>query len=224
MKDVAIVSAVRTPVGKFLGALSDISAVDLGALVVREAVRRAGLPLEKIDECIMGCVLPAGLGQNLVETMLPSLSVPSMEAQAQTMMASALPSMEVPSLEAQAQTLMATALQGSGQQINGTPQPAVPGVPADFPVAQDAANLKVLATGDKAQINYQTKMSLIEVVSFCTAQLTSAGLQIRPDLLSLTETTVNLVFAKSSSPTDIVVQGVTTNGMTNVNVRYEVVK
>ena len=166
----------------------------------------------------------AGMGKNLVETMLPSLSVPSMEAQAQTMMASALPSMEVPSLEAQAQTLMATALQGSGQQINGTPQPAVPGVPADFPVAQDAANLKVLATGDKAQINYQTKMSLIEVVSFCTTQLTNAGWQIRPDLLSMTDTTVNLVFAKSSSPSDVVVQGVTTNGLTNVNVRYEVVK
>jgi acetyl-CoA C-acetyltransferase len=64
MKDVVIVSAVRTPVGKFLGALSDISAVDLGALVIREAVRRAALAPEKIDECIMGCVLPAGLGQN----------------------------------------------------------------------------------------------------------------------------------------------------------------
>ena len=165
-----------------------------------------------------------GLGQNLVETMLPSLSVPSMEAQAQTMMASALPSMEIPSLEAQAQTLMATAMQGVGQQPNGTPQPAVPGVPADFPVTQDAANLKVLATGDKAQINYQTKLSLVEVVSFCTAQLTNAGWQIRPDLLSLTDTTVSLVFAKSSSATDIVVQGVTTNGMTNVNVRYEAVK
>ena len=64
MKDVVIVSAVRTPVGKFLGALSDISAVDLGALVIREAVHRAALAPEKIDECIMGCVLPAGLGQN----------------------------------------------------------------------------------------------------------------------------------------------------------------
>jgi acetyl-CoA C-acetyltransferase len=70
MKDVAIVSAVRTPVGKFLGALSDISAVDLGAIAVREAVRRAtfspesGLAPTDIDECIMGCVLPAGLGQN----------------------------------------------------------------------------------------------------------------------------------------------------------------
>jgi hypothetical protein len=166
-----------------------------------------------------------GLGQNLVETMLPSLSVPSMEAQAQTMMASALPS-----LESQAQTLMSTAMAGAGQQLEGTPQPAatggkVPaGVPADFPISQDAANLKVLATGDKAQINYQTKMSLIEVVSFCTTQLTNAGWQIRPDLLTLTDTTVNLVFAKSSSPADIVVQGVSTNGMTNVNVRYEVVK
>ena len=64
MNDVAIVSAVRTPVGKFLGALSAISAVDLGAIVVREAVRRAGMAPESVDECIMGCVLSAGLGQN----------------------------------------------------------------------------------------------------------------------------------------------------------------
>ncbi len=64
MTDIAIVSAVRTPVGKFQGALSDFSATDLGALVVREAVSRAQLRPEDIDECIMGCVLPAGLGQN----------------------------------------------------------------------------------------------------------------------------------------------------------------
>ncbi len=64
MRDVAIVSAVRTPVGKFQGGLSDLSAVELGALAVREAVRRAGLPADAVDECVMGCVLPAGLGQN----------------------------------------------------------------------------------------------------------------------------------------------------------------
>ena len=64
MKNVVIVSAVRTPVGKFLGALSEVSAVELGALVVRESVRRAGIAQGEIDECIMGCVLPAGLGQN----------------------------------------------------------------------------------------------------------------------------------------------------------------
>jgi acetyl-CoA C-acetyltransferase len=64
MRDVVIVSAVRTPVGKFLGALSEVSAVELGALVAREAVRRAGIAQGEIDECIMGCVLPAGLGQN----------------------------------------------------------------------------------------------------------------------------------------------------------------
>ncbi|MDR3734523.1 MAG: acetyl-CoA C-acetyltransferase [Acidobacteriaceae bacterium] len=64
MTDVAIVSAVRTPVGKFQGGLSDLSAIDLGALVVREAVRRAGIAPETVDECVMGCVLPAGLGQN----------------------------------------------------------------------------------------------------------------------------------------------------------------
>ena len=64
MRDVVIVSAVRTPVGKFQGALSEMSAVELGAIVVREAVRRAGVAAESVDECVMGCVLPAGLGQN----------------------------------------------------------------------------------------------------------------------------------------------------------------
>lgn len=64
MKDVVIVSAVRTPVGKFQGALADLSAVELGAVAVREAVRRAGIDAAAVDECVMGCVLPAGLGQN----------------------------------------------------------------------------------------------------------------------------------------------------------------
>jgi acetyl-CoA C-acetyltransferase len=64
MKDVVIVSAVRTGVGKFQGALSELSAVQLGALVVREAVRRAGIDAASVEECLMGCVLPAGLGQN----------------------------------------------------------------------------------------------------------------------------------------------------------------
>ena len=64
MRDVVIVSAVRTPVGKFQGALSELSAVELGALAVRAAVERAGVDAASIDECIMGCVLPAGLGQN----------------------------------------------------------------------------------------------------------------------------------------------------------------
>ena len=64
MRDVVIVSAVRTPVGKFQGALSEMSAVQLGAVVVREAVLRAGIEAASVDECVMGCVLPAGLGQN----------------------------------------------------------------------------------------------------------------------------------------------------------------
>ncbi len=64
MKEVVIVSAVRTPVGKFQGSLQSFSAPQLGALVVREAVRRAGVEPAQIDECIMGCVLQAGLGQN----------------------------------------------------------------------------------------------------------------------------------------------------------------
>jgi acetyl-CoA C-acetyltransferase len=62
--DVVIISGCRTAVGKFQGALADLSAPQLGAIVVREAVKRAGLKSDQVDECIMGNVLPAGLGQN----------------------------------------------------------------------------------------------------------------------------------------------------------------
>ncbi|MBI4564552.1 MAG: acetyl-CoA C-acetyltransferase [Planctomycetes bacterium] len=64
MIDVFIASAARTPVGKFLGSLSRLSAPRLGAVAVREAVRRAGLSPEDVEECFLGCVLQAGLGQN----------------------------------------------------------------------------------------------------------------------------------------------------------------
>jgi len=62
--DVVIISGCRTAVGKFQGSLADLSATQLGAVVVREAVKRAGLNSDQVDECIMGNVLPAGLGQN----------------------------------------------------------------------------------------------------------------------------------------------------------------
>jgi acetyl-CoA C-acetyltransferase len=62
--DVVIISGCRTPVGKFQGSLSDLSAPQLGAIVVREAVKRAALDATQVDECIMGNVVSAGLGQN----------------------------------------------------------------------------------------------------------------------------------------------------------------
>jgi acetyl-CoA C-acetyltransferase len=64
LDDVVIISACRTPVGKFQGSLSDIGAPQLGALVVREAVKRANIEPKLVDECIMGNVVSAGLGQN----------------------------------------------------------------------------------------------------------------------------------------------------------------
>ena len=62
--DIVIISAVRTPVGKFQGSLSDIPAPKLGAIAVKEAVSRAKIDPAKVDECIMGNVVQAGLGQN----------------------------------------------------------------------------------------------------------------------------------------------------------------
>jgi len=62
--EAVIVAAARTPVGRFLGALADVPATRLGAIAIAEALTRAGVPAEDIDEVIMGNVLQAGLGQN----------------------------------------------------------------------------------------------------------------------------------------------------------------
>lgn len=62
--DVVIISGVRTPVGRFQGSLSDFSAPQLGAIVVREAVQRANIDPQQVEECILGNVVSAGLGQN----------------------------------------------------------------------------------------------------------------------------------------------------------------
>ncbi len=64
MKDAYILSACRTPIGKYLGALSSFTATQLGTTVVREALQRSGLDAGQVDEVIMGNVLSAGLGQN----------------------------------------------------------------------------------------------------------------------------------------------------------------
>ncbi|MCF0148724.1 MAG: acetyl-CoA C-acetyltransferase [Clostridium sp.] len=65
MKEVVIASAVRTPIGSFGGGLKDVSAADLGALVIKEAVNRAGIKGELVEEVLMGNVIQAGLGQNV---------------------------------------------------------------------------------------------------------------------------------------------------------------
>ena len=62
--DVVIIAGCRTPIGKFQGSLSDMTAPQLGAVVVREAVKRANVEPRLVDECIMGNVVGAGLGQN----------------------------------------------------------------------------------------------------------------------------------------------------------------
>lgn len=63
MKESVIVSAVRTPIGGFMGSLSSLKATELGSIAIKEAVSRAGIKGGDVSEVIMGCVLPAGLGQ-----------------------------------------------------------------------------------------------------------------------------------------------------------------
>jgi acetyl-CoA C-acetyltransferase len=76
MQDVFIVSAVRTPTGKFLGALKSFKATELGAKVVQEAVARAGVRPEAVDEVILGNVVSAGLGQNPARQAALGASLP----------------------------------------------------------------------------------------------------------------------------------------------------
>jgi acetyl-CoA C-acetyltransferase len=64
MKEAVIVSAVRTPLGSFNGSLTNLGATQLGALVIEEAINRAGIPKNAVNEAIMGIVLPLGYGQN----------------------------------------------------------------------------------------------------------------------------------------------------------------
>lgn len=76
MKEVVIVSAVRTAIGKFGGSLKDVSAADLGALVIKEALNRANVKPELVDEVIMGNVISAGLGQNVTRQAIIKAGIP----------------------------------------------------------------------------------------------------------------------------------------------------
>ena len=64
MDEVVILSAVRTPIGKYGKALADIKATELGAIAVRAATEKAGIDVKDVYECLMGNVISAGLGQN----------------------------------------------------------------------------------------------------------------------------------------------------------------
>jgi acetyl-CoA C-acetyltransferase len=76
MREVVLVGACRTAVGKFGGSLKDIPAVELGAIVIKEALRRAGLQPEMVDEVILGCVLTGALGQNPARQALLKAGIP----------------------------------------------------------------------------------------------------------------------------------------------------
>ncbi|WPC42279.1 acetyl-CoA C-acetyltransferase [Clostridium sp. JS66] len=76
MREVVIVSAVRTAIGKFGGALKDVTTVELGATVIKEAVKRAGIKPEQVGEVLMGCVYQAGLGQNAARQASVNAGIP----------------------------------------------------------------------------------------------------------------------------------------------------
>ena len=76
MVDAVILSAARTPIGKFLGALKDLSAVDLGVITVRSAIERSGIDHSLIEEVIMGNVIQAGNGQNPARQVALRVGIP----------------------------------------------------------------------------------------------------------------------------------------------------
>lgn len=76
MENIVLAGGVRTPIGAFQGAFADISAVDLGAAAVREALKRSGVKPEDVDEVLMGCILQGGLGQNPARQILLKAGIP----------------------------------------------------------------------------------------------------------------------------------------------------
>ena len=75
-REVVIVSACRTPIGTFGGALKDVPAVELGSLVMKEALKRAALTGEQLDEVVFGCVLQAAQGQNVARQAMINAGIP----------------------------------------------------------------------------------------------------------------------------------------------------
>lgn len=75
-REVVLVGACRTPIGTFGGAIKDVGAADLGAIVMAEAIKRAGIQAEQIEEVIFGCVLQAGLGQNVARQCMIKAGIP----------------------------------------------------------------------------------------------------------------------------------------------------
>lgn len=76
MREVVIVAAARTPVGSFNGSLSGVSAVDLGAIAIKEAIKRAGIIPDMVDQTIMGCILQAGQGQGVARQAAVKAGIP----------------------------------------------------------------------------------------------------------------------------------------------------
>ena len=76
MKELYVVNCCRTAIGYFGGALKNTPAADLGAIVVKEALNRAGVKPEQVDELMFGCILTAGLGQNVARQVSIKAGIP----------------------------------------------------------------------------------------------------------------------------------------------------
>ena len=76
MKELYVVNCCRTAIGSFGGALKGVPAADLGAIVVKEALNRAGVKPEQVDEVMLGCVLTSGLGQNVARQVAVKAGIP----------------------------------------------------------------------------------------------------------------------------------------------------
>ena len=78
MKEVYVVNCCRTAMGSYGGSLKDTPAVDLGAIVIKEALKRANVPADKVDEVMFGCILTGGLGQNPARQAAVKAGIPSL--------------------------------------------------------------------------------------------------------------------------------------------------
>ncbi len=163
---------------------------------------------------VCSCGLPAGISQQFPQLkQIQGTGMPDLKGIEQT----AAPDIN------KLQTMM------PGIEKALTPQPAAslaPGespvqIPPEFPVTPDAGNLNVTNVGGFVMVNYQTNLSLTDAMDYCQNHLAQAGFKLLPALLSTTDVTFSMVYAKPSGNKQVVIQGVSLGSLTNINVRYE---
>jgi hypothetical protein len=185
-------------------------------IIFAEAVMQSKLSSMLVISLVMLFMLACGLDMPAELKQIEASAMPDLRGLQQT----ALP--DINKLKTMAPEVEKALTQVPTEMLPPGQKPVQP--PPEFPVTPDAANLSVTKVGDYAMVNYQTQLSLKDALTFCRNRMASRGYTELTALTSTSDMTFSMVFAGPSKDKQIVIQGVTVGGMTNVNIRSEPVQ